>query len=65
MEMSQGNFLYSYLKQRKMSFFFSKLENGRTKQVLAGGRSISGGEEDVGKGCRRVNTMQIMCTQTC
>jgi hypothetical protein len=37
MEMSQGNFLcsYLYLKQAKMSFFsLTKLENRRVEQVL-------------------------------
>jgi hypothetical protein len=36
MEMSHGNSLYNYLKQTKMSFYFSstKLENRRVEQVL-------------------------------
>jgi hypothetical protein len=34
MEVSQGNFLYSYLKQTKMSF--QKMEIREVKQVLAG-----------------------------
>jgi hypothetical protein len=35
MEMSQGNSLYSYLKQAKMPFFFfTKTENEKVKQVL-------------------------------
>jgi hypothetical protein len=37
MEMPQGNSLYSYLKQTKMSFFsFTKSENKRAEQVLSG-----------------------------
>jgi hypothetical protein len=36
MEMSQGNSLYSYLKQAKMPFFFfTKTENEKVKQVLS------------------------------
>jgi hypothetical protein len=36
MEMSQGNFLYSYLKQTKMSFFSStKSESMRAEQLLS------------------------------
>jgi hypothetical protein len=38
MEMSQGNSLYSYLKQTKMSFFsVTKSKNRRAEQVLSGG----------------------------
>jgi hypothetical protein len=41
--MSQGNFLCSYLKQTKMSFFScTKLENRRAEQVLSGRSGISG-----------------------
>jgi hypothetical protein len=37
MEMSQGNSLCSYLKQRKCHFFsFTKLENRRAELVLPG-----------------------------
>jgi hypothetical protein len=37
MEMSQGNSLYSYLKQTKWHFFlFTKSENRRAEQVLPG-----------------------------
>jgi hypothetical protein len=35
--MSKGDSLCSYLKQTKMSFLFSKIENRRAKQVLSGG----------------------------
>jgi hypothetical protein len=35
MEMSQGNSLYSYLKQTKMSYF-TKSENRRAEQILSG-----------------------------
>jgi hypothetical protein len=43
--MSQGNSLFSYVKQAKMSFFFpfSKSENRRAEQVLSrGGVGTSG-----------------------
>jgi hypothetical protein len=45
--MSQGNSLYNYLKQIKMSFFFSftKLENRRAEQVLSGGLAGGGCKE--------------------
>jgi hypothetical protein len=36
MEMSQGNSLYSYLKQTKMSLYFTKSENRRAEQILSG-----------------------------
>jgi hypothetical protein len=37
MEMSQGNSLYTYLKQTDMSFFsFTKSENRRAEWVLSG-----------------------------
>jgi hypothetical protein len=42
MEMSQGNSLYSYLKQTKMSFFFYKTKNRKTKPVLSGGGGDGG-----------------------
>jgi hypothetical protein len=54
MEMSQGNSLYSYLKQKCLSLslsFFTKTEQeGRT------GIGTSGREEDVRKGCRKMKT---------
>jgi hypothetical protein len=50
MEMSQGNSLCSYLKQRKISFFsFIKSENRKIKQDLFGEIGTSGRGEDVGK----------------
>jgi hypothetical protein len=43
MEMSQGNSLCSYLKQRKMSivFFYTIREKRRAEQVLMGGGGVS------------------------
>jgi hypothetical protein len=56
MEMSQGNFLYSYYKQTEMSFFFSftKSENIRVEEILprAGGVSTSGWERRWGNSVR-------------
>jgi hypothetical protein len=50
MGMSQGNSLYSHLKQTKMLFFsFTKLENRRAKQVLPMAWYQWEGE-DIGKG---------------
>jgi hypothetical protein len=67
MEMIQGNSLCSYLKQIKMSFFFSftKLENRRVEQFLSGeaGTSVMG--EKVEKGCKSENIVQILCTHVC
>jgi ribosome-associated protein YbcJ (S4-like RNA binding protein) len=43
-----------------MSFFFSKTENRKTKQVVSGGLvSISGRGEDIRKGYGRLNMVQI------
>jgi hypothetical protein len=59
MERSQENFLYSYLKQTKISFFsFTKSENRKMEQVLqgCGGRHVnSEGWEELGKWRGRVN----------
>jgi hypothetical protein len=68
MEISQGNSLCSYLKETKMSFFFSftKSENRRIEQVPAwmGGWYQWEGE-DIRKGYRRVNIVQILYTHAC
>jgi hypothetical protein len=63
MEMSQGNSLCSYLKQAKLSVFFfpfTKSENRREEQVLPGGIGTSEREKEMGKGCGRVNIVQIL-----
>jgi hypothetical protein len=51
MEISQGNSLCDYLKQKMPSFFFSftELENRRAKLVLPGGVGTSGRGERWGK----------------
>jgi hypothetical protein len=72
MEMSQGNSLCSYLKQAKMSSFFSlfyKIEGlvGRTGPAWGGlgegGTSRKG--EEVGKVCRSMNVVKILCRHVC
>jgi hypothetical protein len=54
MKMSQGNFLFSYLKQRKMSFFSSFFYKIREQKCGTGlvsvGAVVPVGGEDVGKG---------------
>jgi hypothetical protein len=72
MEISQGNSLgsYLYLKQAKMYFF--PLQNQRTRGLNRFCRGvvvvvvvISGRWKMVGKGYRRVNMVQILCTHLC
>jgi hypothetical protein len=44
------------------------LENRRVEQALLGWGEeveISGRGEEVGKGCKRVNMVQILCTHEC
>jgi hypothetical protein len=67
MEMSQGNLLHRYLKQTKVSFFFSftKLKIGRSEQVLPGVVGNSGRGEEERKGYRRANMVQILFTHVC
>jgi hypothetical protein len=60
MEMSQRNSLCSYLKQTKLTFF--KKQNQGTGPIWRIGTSRRG--EGVGKRCRRVNIVQILCTHT-
>jgi hypothetical protein len=51
MEMSQGNSMYSYLKETKCHFFpFTKSENRRSGQVLYGGLEPVGGGRMWGNG---------------
>jgi hypothetical protein len=51
MEMSQENSLCSSLLQIKMFFFKNK-----NRKITSGRR------EDIKKGCRRVNVVEIVCT---
>jgi hypothetical protein len=61
MEVPQGNSLYSYLKQAKISFiFFLFCKTGIGGQSRSCDNNKRG--EEVGKGCRRVNIVQKLCT---
>jgi hypothetical protein len=59
MEMLQGNQCIAILNKQKCHFFFYKNrdQEGRTGPAWGGGTSGKG--EDVGRGCRRVNMVQI------
>jgi hypothetical protein len=46
-------------------FFFHKNREQEDSRVLSGGVVTSGREEDVGRGYRRVNMVQILCTHVC
>jgi hypothetical protein len=66
MEMSQGNLLYSYLKQTKIPvvvFFKNGEQEGKTGPVW--GWLVPVGEGRVRKGYGRVNLVQIQCTHVC
>jgi hypothetical protein len=63
MEVSQGNSLCRYLKQTEVSFFFFyKIGEQEDRRGPVSGVRTSGRREDVGKRCRRVNTVQILYT---
>jgi hypothetical protein len=56
------------LNKQKCNFFsFSKTESRKAKQVLSGvgGVGISGREENIKKGYRRVNMVEIKCAHVC
>jgi hypothetical protein len=57
MEISQGNSLYSYLKQIKISVFKTKLETRRAENVLSGGLVPMGGERRIQEGEYGANTV--------
>jgi hypothetical protein len=67
MESHKGISGIAILNKQKchFSFSFARLENKRAEQVLSGGADTSWRREDVGKWCRRVNMMQILCTCKC
>jgi hypothetical protein len=55
-------------KQKHHFFSFIKLENRRDElafYLAEVGSDTSGRGEDVGKGCRRMNMVQILCTHVC
>jgi hypothetical protein len=69
MEVSEENTLDSDFKQANMSFFFL-LQNQRTEGRNGSYLGVGGGwyqweQEKVGKGYRRVNMVQILCTHVC
>jgi hypothetical protein len=51
MKMSQGNSLYKYHKQIKMSFYFYKIGHRRAEQILSGGLVPMGDARMWEKGC--------------
>jgi hypothetical protein len=64
MEMSHETPCVAILNKQKHHFFsFAKLDNKRAEWVLSEGFGISGRGEVVGKVYRRVNIVQIPCTQ--
>jgi hypothetical protein len=46
-----------------MSFFKNGQQEGKTGPVC--GLVLVGGGEDIRKGCRRVNVVEILCTHVC
>jgi hypothetical protein len=69
MEVLQGNSVCSYLKQAKMPFlfpFFCKIKK-RGWNRSCRGRSVDTREkrEEMGKGCKRANMVQILHTHVC
>jgi hypothetical protein len=61
MEMSQWSSLYSYLKKNKMSLFPQKRWTAR-QNISCLWIGISGRRENIRKGCKRVNLVEILCT---
>jgi hypothetical protein len=64
---AQGYCLYRNLIQTKMSFLlFYKIGEHEGGTGPMGGRGgTSGRGEEIGKGCRRVNMVEILCTHVC
>jgi hypothetical protein len=62
-EMSQGNSLYSYLKQTIILFLLQNWRSG-WQNTSCGGWFVGTIErvEDVGKGYKRINTVLVLCT---
>jgi hypothetical protein len=68
MEVPQEHSLCSYLKQQNCHLFFlsfAKSEHRREEKILPEGADTSGRGEEVRKGCKRVNMVQIVCTHEC
>jgi hypothetical protein len=64
-EMPQRNFLYSYLKHKRSLFFLTQNQRQEGKMSPASGIGKDGSREERGKGCKRVNMVQILCTHVC
>jgi hypothetical protein len=45
--------------------FFKQNGEQKTIQFLSGGLVSVGGGKDMGRGCRRVNMVEILCTHVC
>jgi hypothetical protein len=67
MEMSQGNSLHSYFNKQKylFCFIFYKIKEQEDRTGPPWGVSTSETGEDVGKKCRRVIMVQILCIHVC
>jgi hypothetical protein len=57
--------MFDYLKQTKMLNFFYKSGEQEVREGSVWGVGTNGSGEDVGRGCRRVNMVQIFCTHVC
>jgi hypothetical protein len=64
MEISQGNSLYSYLKQTKFPFPYKNGEH-EVRICLVWMFVTNARGEDVGIGYRRMNMVEILCTHIC
>jgi hypothetical protein len=63
MELSQGNSLYSYLKQTKILWCFLQDQRiGVGRMYLAWGVGTRMRWKNVGRGYRRVNMLPVFCT---
>jgi hypothetical protein len=61
-EVPQGYHLLAILNNHKWYFSFTKSEHRRLEQVLLEGVDTSRKGKVVGKRCRSVNMVQILCT---
>jgi hypothetical protein len=66
MEMSQENSCVTILNKQKLSFFFLfKIRDQKGSIGPVWGVGINGKGDDMGKGCRRVNMVKILCIHMC
>jgi hypothetical protein len=54
-----------YTNKNVNFFSFIKSENRKVEQVLPGEDGTNGKGEEEGKGCERVDIVQILCTPVC